>query len=73
MANNLLGAIMQMRQNPQQFFQSVGIPAEHMNSPQDAIQYLMNTGRVNQQQYQQAQAMVNQMQNNPMFNGIFKR
>ena len=68
MANmNIINAIMQMRANPQQFFANAGIPQEHLQNPQDAIQYLMNNGKVNQQQYQQAQAMVNQMQSNPMF------
>ena len=48
--------LMQALQNPQQALQKV-IPQEHMNSPQDAVQYLLNSGRVTQQQIQQANNM----------------
>ena len=43
--------------NPQQFLQGLGIPQEHINSPDDVAQYLLQNGRVTQQQIDQAKQM----------------
>lgn len=53
-------AAMQMIQqirNPQQFLQGMGIPNEVMKSPDDVAQYLLNNGKVTQQQIQQAKSI----------------
>lgn len=49
--------MIQQIQNPQQFLLSMGIPQEHMESPDSVAQYLLNNGKVNQQQIQQANMM----------------
>ena len=59
----------QFRQNPMQFMmqRNMGIPQQYQNDPRGAIQYLMNSGRVSQEQYNAANRMARQIQNNPMF------
>ena len=47
----------QMRQNPAAFLSNYGIPSNMANDPQAVIQHLMNTGRVSQDQYNQAMQM----------------
>ena len=46
-------------QNPQQMLQRMGIPQEHLNSPQDAMKYLLDSGRVNQSQIDQMNSLFN--------------
>lgn len=60
-------------QNPQALLQKYNVPQEFVNNPNGAIQYLMNTGRLTQAQYNQAAMMSRQMQNNPMFSRLFQR
>jgi hypothetical protein len=43
--------------NPQQFLQGMGIPQEFIKSPDDAAQYLLQNGKVTQQQIDQAKQM----------------
>lgn len=45
----------------------LNIPQEYMNNPQGAIQYLMNTGRLTQEQYNQAVNQAKNLQSNPQF------
>ena len=54
-------AMIQAIKNPQQMLANMGIPQEHLSSPDSAAQYLLNSGRVNQQQIQQASQMYQQM------------
>lgn len=51
---------MQMAQNPQQMLAKMGIPSEYLSNPQTVAQYLLDSGRVNQQQIQQANTMYQQ-------------
>ena len=69
----LFQAYTQLRQNPSQFLQKMNIPQEYMNNPQGAIQHLMNTGRISQEQYNNANNKLKQMQNDPTFNQYFNR
>jgi hypothetical protein len=39
----------------------MGIPQEHIESPDSVAQYLLNNGKVNQQQIQQANMMYQSM------------
>ena len=55
-----LQAIMQAMQNPQSVLSRLNLPKE-INSPQQAIQYLMNNGRMSQQQYNQLRQMAEQV------------
>jgi hypothetical protein len=50
----------QMIQNPKQTLQSMGIPEEHLDSPNNAMQYLINNGRVTQNQVNQFSNLYNQ-------------
>jgi hypothetical protein len=50
----------------------VNIP-QGMNNPNNIIQYLMNTGKMSQAQYNQLQQIAEQIQNNPMFRQAIKK
>lgn len=69
----LFNAYTQLRQNPSQFLQKYGIPQQFTGSSQDAIQYLMNNGKVTQSQYNDANNQLKQLQNNPMFKQFFNK
>lgn len=55
--------------NPAQYLMQsrLNIPQQYMQSPDDAIQYLMNNGRLNQQTYNRLNSIASQIQNTPMF------
>lgn len=61
--NNPMQMISQIRQNPIQFLASKGlnIPKNIANDPNAIIQHLMNSGKVSQEQYNQAIKMAEQM------------
>lgn len=71
---NFLGGFQQFMGNPMQFMASrkMNIPQEYMSNPDEAIQYLMNTGKITQQDYNKANQLAKQIQNNPMFKQFFK-
>ena len=60
--NNMMMQMLQiLQQNPVQFLRSRGLNVpQDLNNPNAIIQYLMNTGQVSQQQYQQARMMAEQ-------------
>lgn len=73
-------AFMQFMQNPAGFFKSRGMqmpPQSALKSPQDMIQYMMNSGSISQQQYNNAAMQARQLQSNPQFmqmlQGYFKK
>lgn len=49
--------LMNQFQNPQQLIQKMGIPQEFANTPQDVANYLLQNGKVTQQQIDQATNM----------------
>lgn len=57
---NVMNLVKQM-QNPQQMLQNMGIPQEYLNSPDNAMKYLLDSGRVNQSQIDQVNALYNQL------------
>ena len=63
--NNMIQMLTQLKQNPLALLQKVGfnIPA-NINSPQQIIQHLTQTGQINQNQLNQAQQMAQ------MFGGL---
>ena len=67
----LLQAYTQLKQNPNQVLASMNIPEQYRNNPNDAIQYLMNNGKVSQQMYNDANNKLKQLQSNPMFRQFF--
>ena len=58
--------------NPMQFMMQQNIPQDIANDPNKIIQHLMDSGKLSQGQYNQANQMANRMQGNPMFQKFFK-
>lgn len=69
----LFEAYTQLMQNPTQMLQKLNIPQEYASNPQGAIQYLMNNGKITQEQYNMANNQLKQLQNNPMFKQLFNK
>lgn len=69
----LLNLYTQFKQNPSQFLSQINVPNEYMNDPQGAIQYLMNSGKITQQQYNDANNQLKELQNNPLFKQMFNK
>lgn len=68
----LLNSFRQFMANPQQLLSQLNLPANAVNNPKSAVEYLMNNGQMTQQQFNQLANTVNQMQNNPAFSSMFK-
>lgn len=66
---NPLNEFQSFMSNPIQFMaqRKLNIPQQYMNNPNGAIQYLMNSGRITQDQYNKAVNMSNQLQKDPNF------
>jgi hypothetical protein len=61
MNNPMMSLLQQLRNNPAQFLAQRGIQIPGgMTDPNQIIQQLMNSGRVSQQQYEQARQMAMQ-------------
>lgn len=60
-------------QNPLQFFiqHRLNLAQDVMQNPQAAVQQLMNSGQMSQQQFNQLQAIARQIQSNPQFRQMF--
>lgn len=58
-------------QNPQQMLSQIGLTPDAMANPRATVQQLMNTGRMNQQQFNSLQQMAQNITNNPMFAQMF--
>lgn len=71
--NNLFNQFQSFIQNPMGMISKMGIPQQYLHNPNDAIQYLMNSGRISQDQYNQAVSKAKELQNNPMFKQLFNR
>ena len=67
---NVMQLINQMM-NPQQVLQKLEIPQECMRSPQSVEQYLLNTGKINQQQVEQAKQFYQQIKQ--YYQQLFRR
>ena len=67
-----LGQFGGFMRNPAQFMmqRKLGIPKEYMNDPQQALQYLMNTGRLSQADYDNLHKTAEQIMNSPDFNNF---
>lgn len=69
--NQLMNMYQQLRSNPMQMLaRRYNLPqGMNMNNPNDIIQYLLNTGQINQAQVNQLMGM----QNNPMIQQLMQR
>lgn len=67
----LMGQFQGFMQNPMQYMMQkrLNLPQNinPMQNPQQAIQYLMNNGTLDQQTYNQLQQMAKKIQQNPQF------
>jgi hypothetical protein len=71
---NLLTQFRGFMQNPTQFLmqQNLGLTQEMLQNPSNAIQYLMNTGKITQEQYNQAVRQAERLKRNPQFQQFFR-
>lgn len=53
---NIMQLYSKVMQNPRAFLNQIGIP-ENINTPQEAVQFLLQSGKVSQSQINQAQLM----------------
>lgn len=67
----LFQAYTHLKKNYNQVLASMDIPEQYRGNPNDAIQYLMNNGKVSQQMYNNANDQFKQLQNNPLFKRFF--
>lgn len=59
---NPMQMLQQLQQNPVQFLKQAGLNIpDNLNSPNDIIQHLMNSGQVTQDAYNRARQMVSQL------------
>lgn len=72
---NLFNSFQQFMHNPMQYMiqSKLNIPQQYMNDPNQAIQYLMNTGKLTQDQYNWAVKQSRNLQNNPQFHDFFTK
>lgn len=72
---NLFHSFQQFMQNPMQYMiqSKLNIPQQYLNDPNQAIQYLMNTGKLTQDQYNWAVKQSRNLQNNPQFCSFFTK
>lgn len=61
MQNNYMDAFRSFMQSRNQYMKNMNIPNEIMNDPNGIIQYMLNTGRISQAQYNQAKKMADGM------------
>lgn len=76
--NNIINLIQQFQgfmQNPTQFLiqRNLGLSEDMLKNPDQAIQYLMNSGKITQEQYNIAVKQANQLKNNPQFQQYFNK
>ena len=75
---NMQGFIGQFRgfmSNPVGFMmqRKLNIPQQYLNDPNAAIQHLMNTGAISQEQYNWAVQEAQKIQKNPQFMSLFNK
>ena len=61
--SGMLQQLQSFKSNPYQFLMSrnINIPQQYMSNPRDAIQYLLNTGKMSQSGFNQLTQMASQM------------
>lgn len=61
--------------NPMQMLmqKKINVPQNMIGNPQAIMQHMMNTGMLNQQQYNAARMTAQQAQSNPMFQQLMGR
>lgn len=61
--NNIMSQFQTFQKNPMQFLMSknINIPQQYMSNPREAIQYLLNSGKMTQENFNQLSQMASQM------------
>lgn len=72
---NMVSGFNGFMNNPMQMLlqRRINVPQNMMNNPAGIIQYMMNNGMLNQQQYNMARMTAQQAQSNPMFQQLLAR
>ena len=65
MMNNMLNMLAQLKSNPMKMLSPRFNVPSNINSPQDIVQYLLNTGQISQNQ-------LNNVMNDPRVRNYFK-
>ena len=60
---NMMMQYQQFMKNPVQYLMKQNIPQQYANNPQEAIQHLMNEGKLTQEQYNWASNISKQIMN----------
>lgn len=68
----LFNGVQNFRRNAASIQGQMGIPKELVNNPDGVIQFLMNSGKISQAQFNQAMQMANQLKSNPLYQQMFK-
>lgn len=63
MTQGIMGQFSNFMRNPFQFLMQkrINVPPEYANNPQGAVQYLLNSGQMTQQQFEQLRNQAAQM------------
>ena len=72
MQNDFMNTFQRFMRNLMQYIGGMNIPQNVPKTPDGIIQYLMDSGRLSQAQYNQAKVAADQLKNSPMFRGLFK-
>ena len=61
--NQLMNQFQSFKSNPMSFLtqRKVNIPQQYMNSPEEAVHYLLNNGIMSQEQFNQISQMASQL------------
>lgn len=61
--NDMMSQFAQFKKDPVQFLISrkINIPQEYLNNPKGAVEYLMNSGQMTQDQLSQIEAMASKL------------
>lgn len=71
---NFLNDFSELMRNPKQYsMQKMGIPENIADDPDAIIQQLMNSGKITQDQYNEAYNAAMKIQSNPLFSRFMKR
>lgn len=72
---NMMHSFGNFMQNPMQALlqRRINVPQSMMGNPSAIMQHMMNTGMLNQQQYNAARMAAQQAQSNPMFQQMMGR
>ena len=74
--NNIVGVFSQLQgflQNPTQMLSRMGLPGNAIQNPQQAVQDLLNSGRMTQEQLNQLRQTADQIQRLPQFQQMFRK